>query len=67
MGSKTLYSVFIYMLLSEDVMYASNVFDLYYCNHLKAMLFSLIGFETQAFIIICELIVIIISTGTLCM
>ena len=35
-------------------MYASNVFEIYYCNHLKAMLFSLIGFETQTCIIICE-------------
>ena len=67
MGSVTLYSVLIYMLLSEDVMYASNVFDLYYCNHLKAMLFSLIGFEFQTCIIICELIINIISTASLCM
>ena len=41
--------------------------DLYYCNHLKAMLFSLIGFETQTCTIICELICNIISTATLCM
>ena len=41
--------------------------NVYYCNHLKAMWFSLIGFETQTCIIICELIVSIISAATLCM
>ena len=41
--------------------------ELILMNHLKAMLFSLIGFETQTCTIICEPIYNIISATTLCM
>ena len=45
------------MILSDDVTYASNVFGTYInVIILKAMLFSLIGFETQTYTIICETI-----------
>ena len=55
------------MLLSKDATYASNVFGTYInVIILKAMLFSLIGFETQTCTIICEPICnIIISAATL--
>jgi hypothetical protein len=42
------------------------IWNLYCCNHLKVMLFSLIGFETQTCIINYELICNIISTTTPC-
>jgi hypothetical protein len=48
------------MLLLEDV-------NLCYGNHLKAMLFSLIGFDTQTCTFICELFCNVISAATLCM
>ena len=66
MGLVILYLVLIYMLLSKDVTDASNVFKTYIkFNHLKATLFSIIGFETQTFTIICESICNIISAVTL--
>ena len=55
------------MLLLDDVTWASNVFGTYINVILKAMLFSLIGFETQTCTIICEPICNIISAATLCM
>ena len=62
----TLYLFLIYMLLLEDFTYASNVFGTYInVIILKAMLFSLIGFETQTCNIICEPICNIISAATL--
>ena len=62
----TLYSLLIYMLLSEDVTYASNVFGTHINKILrKQMLFSLIGFEIQTCSIIYEPICNIISATTL--
>ena len=68
MGSVILYLFLIYMLLSEDVIYASNVFGSYINVIIwKLCCFPLTGFETQTCIIIWELIVYIISAATLCM
>ena len=64
----TLYLFLIYMLLSEDVTYASNVFGTYINVIIqKLCCFPLIGFETQTCTIICEPICNIISVVTLCM
>ena len=67
-GSVTLYLFLIYMLLSEYVTYANNVFETY-INVIIGKLcgFSLISFETQTCTIICEPICNIISAATLCM
>ena len=60
-GSVILYLLLIYMLLSEDVTYAGNVFWTYINEIIwKLCCFPLTGFETQTCIIICELIVNII-------
>ena len=62
MSSVTLYLFLIYMLLLEDITYASNVFGTYInIIILKAMLFSLIGFETQLVLLFVNPFVILFS------
>ena len=60
MGSVILQLLLIYMLLSDDVTYASNIFGTYI-----NVLFSLSGFETQTCTIICEPIYNITFAATL--
>ena len=60
--------ILIYMLLSKEVTYATNVFGTYINAIIwKLYCFPLPGFETQTYTIICEPICNIISTTTLCM
>ena len=65
MGSVNLYSVLIYMLLSEDVTYASNVFETYVIVIIWKLCCFLIDLEIQTCIIICELFYNIISAANL--
>ena len=66
--ARWLYLFLIYMLLSEEVTYASNVFETYINVIIwKLCCFPLTGFETQTCTVICEPICNIISTATLCM
>ena len=68
MGSVILQLLLIYMLLSDDVTYASNIFETYINVITESyVVFPLIGFETQTCTIICEPICNIISAATLCM
>jgi len=67
-GSVTLYLFLMYMLLSEEVTYASNVFGTYINVIIsKLCYFPLTGFEIQTCTIICEPICNIIFAATLCM
>ena len=65
--AQRLYIVFLSICFCQRMSVCQQcLWNLYYCNQLKAMLFSLISFETQTCIIICELIVNIISTAIPC-
>jgi hypothetical protein len=60
-GSVILYSILTYMLLLEDVTYASNVFGTIFCSNLKAMLFSLFGLEPKLVLLFVKSFVILFS------
>jgi hypothetical protein len=66
--ARLLYGIVIYILLLEDVTYASNVFWTYIIIIIwKLFWFSIISFETHNCTIICELNCNIISIATPCM